>query len=564
MNIIDSKYHIWIILIFGLIVFGSHLHVLPVNIMEARNFITAREMVVDGNWLLTTMNELPRYEKPPLPTWLTAISGILFGIDNVGVLRLPAVLISIALLVGFYSLGHKALKLTKNQSFVATLVLSTSFYILFSGRNGQWDIFTHGFMIFGIYHFFQLFEKNLNFFRHAILGGIFLGLSFMSKGPVSLFALFLPFVIAYGIVFKFKSFRNKIVPFCVLLLIAIVLSAWWPYYIYLFDTSAAERIADKEATAWTNRNVRPFYYYWSFFTQSGLWTLPAFMGLLYPLVKKHISNLKVYRFSLAWTLISVVLLSCIPEKKSRYLLPVLIPLALTTSFYLEIVFNHFSKLTKWERIIPYIHFGIIALVAICFPFGVYFLIPETVKETMFWYVLASIFSLIIGVYLTFNLLKKNWLKSFYVTVIFVGILAAFALPLANGVKTNKQYKEIHFVKNLSETNNLKIYDLVNSAPELIWDFGGPIKTIFKDHYTINYPSEKQFGLLVMPTPTEDSLVSSGQKNYDEILATKAILESQFKDYDIKYITTYDHNVMGKKKGGYKKRLSRDFYILTKK
>lgn len=44
---------------------------LPVSIMEARNFITAREMITDGNWLLTTMNGLPRYEKPPLPTWLT-------------------------------------------------------------------------------------------------------------------------------------------------------------------------------------------------------------------------------------------------------------------------------------------------------------------------------------------------------------------------------------------------------------------------------------------------------------------------------------------------------------
>ena len=47
---------------------------LAVSIMEARNFITAREMITDGNWLLTTMNGEARYEKPPLPTWLTAIS----------------------------------------------------------------------------------------------------------------------------------------------------------------------------------------------------------------------------------------------------------------------------------------------------------------------------------------------------------------------------------------------------------------------------------------------------------------------------------------------------------
>ena len=55
-------------------IFFFHLDAFHINIMEARNFITAREMVNDGNWLLTTINGLPRYEKPPLPTWLTAFS----------------------------------------------------------------------------------------------------------------------------------------------------------------------------------------------------------------------------------------------------------------------------------------------------------------------------------------------------------------------------------------------------------------------------------------------------------------------------------------------------------
>lgn len=54
--------------------FIFNLDVLDVTIMEARNFITAREMTLDGNWLLTTMNGEPRYQKPPLPTWLAAIS----------------------------------------------------------------------------------------------------------------------------------------------------------------------------------------------------------------------------------------------------------------------------------------------------------------------------------------------------------------------------------------------------------------------------------------------------------------------------------------------------------
>ena len=65
------------------LVFFTHMDALLVNIMEARNFITAREMIQDGHWLLTTINGEARYQKPPLPTWLTAFSAIIFGIKKI-------------------------------------------------------------------------------------------------------------------------------------------------------------------------------------------------------------------------------------------------------------------------------------------------------------------------------------------------------------------------------------------------------------------------------------------------------------------------------------------------
>ena len=43
---------------------------LPTDIMEARNLVTAREIVADGNWMVPTMNGELRLEKPPLPTWV--------------------------------------------------------------------------------------------------------------------------------------------------------------------------------------------------------------------------------------------------------------------------------------------------------------------------------------------------------------------------------------------------------------------------------------------------------------------------------------------------------------
>lgn len=50
----------------------AHRALLGVDIMEARNLITAREMIETGYWFLPTLHGESRLAKPPLPTWLTA------------------------------------------------------------------------------------------------------------------------------------------------------------------------------------------------------------------------------------------------------------------------------------------------------------------------------------------------------------------------------------------------------------------------------------------------------------------------------------------------------------
>ena len=123
----------------------------------------------------------------------------------------------------------------------------------------------------------------------------------------------------------------------------------------------------KETANWTSYNIRPFYYYWSFFSQSGIWCIPAFVALLYPYLKDKVFFKKGYQFTLLWTLCSVLLLSIIPEKKSRYLLPVLIPLALNTGFYIEYLFRRFTNMSDKREIIPvYFNFGLIGLIGLVF------------------------------------------------------------------------------------------------------------------------------------------------------------------------------------------------------
>ena len=82
-----------LVLILGVCVFSFFINITvdELEVMEARNFVTAREMVTDGSWLLPTMNGELRIAKPPLPTWITAVI-IMMGADadNMLAMRIPA------------------------------------------------------------------------------------------------------------------------------------------------------------------------------------------------------------------------------------------------------------------------------------------------------------------------------------------------------------------------------------------------------------------------------------------------------------------------------------------
>lgn len=536
-----EKYPYLTILVMWCFIFLSHLDTLYPNIMEARNFVTAREMLTQGNWILTTMDGLPRYEKPPLPTWLTAFSGELFGMENIAALRFPAALVTLALLFFMYMLSRK---LTQNKIYalITTLVLGTSFYIIFAGRNGTWDIYAHGFMFIGIYFLFHFFEHTGQAYKNAVLAGLFIGLSFMSKGPVSHYALLLPFLIAYGIVYKFSGFRKKLLPLIAMLIIIIGLSSWWRIYIYIMDTADATRIATKESSRWISYEVKPFYYYWSFFTQSGVWTIPAFISLLYPYLKNKVSNLKTYQFTLFWTVVAVVLLSLIPTKKSRYLLPVLIPLAMTIGFYIQYLFKNFLTITsKWEKWPVYFNYGLIGTIGLIFPVGAYLYFGNKLDGYYLFYILSSIALLGIGIFIWYHLRIQKFPMVFYATVAFIMFTINLGFPLSNALLDNPDYNAISRLKD----SPIPVYVLEGMAPELVWDYG-KISERKRENQLASSHSSQPFGVITHHTKEKNKL------NFLK------------KEFNILSVETFDLNPIDSTRRGYKNRLKADYYIVQRK
>jgi len=522
----------------GLLLFTG-LDKIEVNIMEARNFISAREMVVNNEFLLTTLNNEPRYQKPPLPTWLTALSGSLFGFDSLYGMRLPVVAMTFLLLFVFYYFS-KLIGLNSEHSFNNSLILITSFYIFFGGRDNQWDMYTHSFMMVCLFFIWKLFNEDSHQVRNSVLSGIFLSLSFLSKGPVSLYVLMLPFIVSYAIVYHF-SFRKKVLPLLNVFVVGLAIGLSWYIYVFIKDPVNFRIITGRETSNWTNYELKPFYYYWNFFIQSGLWTIPSVTALIYPYLKNRVKNIKEYRFAVLWTLLSVLFLSCVPEKKARYLLPVLIPLALTLGFYIEYLIKEFSKsMGRKETIWTIFNFGIITLVGLLYPFILFYLFRDRIKD----YLLLLIPSTLIMYFLSYLIIKGfmewDFRKIFYPSVsIFITIVISI-IPMRSHLFTNPGFAPARKAQSIEKQYNIKTYGISEIAPEIIWNFGKPVIMLQKKDDHLVLPPEKIFGLVAAK-------------------GDSAIIRNLSVNFNIKKKYLIDMNYDRKDKD----RLKKDYYILTR-
>ncbi|WP_452224218.1 ArnT family glycosyltransferase [Lacinutrix chionoecetis] len=539
-----KNYPILVICLFVAFMLLPNLETLQVSIMEARNFITAREMLNNDHWLLTTMNDVARYQKPPLPSWFSALSGILFGSQSLFGMRLPAVLMVMLAGSFMFYLSRTILK-GRTHSMINALILITSFYVIGITFEAPSDIFTHTFMLVAIYYLFKLFKTKKSSWKYSILAGVFFGLSILSKGPISIYALLLPFLIAYGFSFKYKNIKQKALYLLNTIAIGIVIGGSWYLYVKLKDPVTLDAIATRETNTWSGYNTRPFYYYWSFFTQSGIWTIPAFISLLYPYLKKRVTHYKAYKFSFLWTLVAVLLLSLVPMKKSRYLMPVLIPLAFNIGFYIEYLIRTFKTLTDKRETLPvYFNFGLIALIGITFPFVFYFMFKTNLQDYLFTFSIASLVLFAIGVLLLFQLKAKAIKSVFFLTVFFFASVFVFVLPLSEAFK-NEEYRNLSHLNEENNKRNLKLYALNYIAPETIWSYGDVVPEVSRTNDGYVFPLENKFGILVNAMSPE---------NETEIRET----------YEIKKMTDYDLNHFGGASKQNNPRLKSTFYILTKK
>jgi len=426
------------------------------DIMESRNLVTAHEMIEYDNWLVPTMNGELRLEKPPLPTWVAA--GIEYlAPDNISLQRAAAGIMA-TLMAFFLYFFASALSGNRLLGLLSALVLATSFNVIMAGRVATWDIYCHGFMLGAIFFFYKGIVSSRTSWGSFIWAGIFLGLSFLGKGPVSFYALLFPFLITYIGVYR-PSFRRKGWPIAIMLLLFIVVSFWWPLYLYIFQRDTAMFVLAKESTAWIERNVRPWYYYWLFFAESGIWSLFLLTGLCWPWLKNKVTMRKEYTLAVLWTVLTLVLLSLFPEKKTRYLLPLLIPAAMVVAHYMVYIFTATKEktLTTGDRVVFRVNAFLPALIALGMPVAVYILFYTKGQIGLTLFLIVSFLFLVTAYSICVGGLRMRSMKVFTGVVCLLILVETLLMSNVANIFNNTEIKSIKTVRDIKELQHLPFY-----------------------------------------------------------------------------------------------------------
>lgn len=483
--------------------FFVHNEVIVPDIMETRNIVTAREMVYDGHWLVPTLNGEFRLQKPPLPTWIAALAEMISA-DNIALQRAMAGLAAVLLVVYFYRFSKNILHL---PPMIPTLLLCTCYNIILMGRTASWDIYCHAFMMAGIYYFARGILQKKTAWKEMSAAGLFIGLSIMSKGPVSLYALFVPFLLSFFLLSRWNM-KSKGLSAVAMILIALLVGTWWYVYIYTTHEEDLVRIAAEESKAWLNHNVRPWWYYWKFFLESGIWSLLLLTAIVEPFLHRSCRN-RGYWFVLLWMGWILVLLSALPEKKPRYLLPILIPCCYVMGYLLQYWFKRFTskRADKVDVVVFRFNSVLLSLAVFAVPISSYIYVFRKEDMSFTVWFLSTLFFLAVAINLIYSSIKCNVRRMLgSVVILFVGA-ECFALPYVDGLVNNTEVHSISATRSLAELDDKDFYHNASDGLriELVYEAGRKIRPL--DFSDIDSVLKAMPCVLLTHRPVEEELDS---------------------------------------------------------
>lgn len=315
---------------------------------EPRYACTARDMVLNNNWIVPHFNGYPRINKPPLFYWTIAISYKIFGVHEFSA-RLPSALAAIGTVFITYLWGKRCkggleTRPSCSDGFWAGVVLMTCPLFFFVSHLCITDMLLTFFLSASLYLFFVEYrETNKNNMRRIFLYFL-LAMVFLVKGPVGVL-LFILITLSFLLWIRdFLYFRRLWYLPGFLLFLGIICAWGIPFWLSLGTKQISALLSQEMSGRFVSGYAHPetFYYYAPAFMMGFFpWSLFVFIVFTHIFLNRKTlpaEEKKTAYFFCSWLILTIIFFSISHSKLLTYILPISPAIAVLA-----------SSLSRWEN-----------------------------------------------------------------------------------------------------------------------------------------------------------------------------------------------------------------------
>lgn len=308
---------------------------------ETRYAAIGRSMLETGDWLTPVHNfKFKHWHKPPLTYWCMAASFRAFGYNDWAA-RVPSAVAALAVVMGVYVIGRTLHG--PRAGFLAGLVLLASPLFFALARLANTDMLLCAFIAWTWVGFVRSLFTEKRQTLWFLLGTVFAGLGFMTKGPVVLLSTLAPMLLYALVTNQWK----RIGWWRPLLAVGVFLVVALPWYVvvciknpgllrYLVEYQTFHRI-----TTDIHQRTEPFWFFFWFVPLGFLpWAVLPLFGIVASFrrgersAERHRALVPV-----SWLVVVFVFISLSTSKLITYCLPLFPALALIVGRYVARAFT---------------------------------------------------------------------------------------------------------------------------------------------------------------------------------------------------------------------------------
>ncbi|MBN1520942.1 MAG: glycosyltransferase family 39 protein [Candidatus Aureabacteria bacterium] len=298
---------------------------------EGRYAEIAREMVESKDFITPRLNAVKHFHKPPLVYWMVAASLSVLG-KNEFAARLPVLVFALIGIIGTYRFSKALFPEKKDLAFFSSFVLALSLQYYIWSQILCPDMILSVLMLLVFCSFWQFVQTGKGLFAVAV----YLGLSFLVKGPVAFLLVFIV-ALVFFLVTRDREKAKKIFAPAPWLVFLIIVLPWFVTVMIknkgLLSYFLNYHLLQRFATTAHGRS-RPFYYFLGILLAGMLpWTFWTVKGLF--VSRKLIFQDKRYLFLYLWIIVPLVFFSLSGSKLPGYILPVYPALSIITADVLK-------------------------------------------------------------------------------------------------------------------------------------------------------------------------------------------------------------------------------------